>query len=48
LIERWFPKLTEKQIRRGIFHGVPELAQTIKNYISVNDGSYSLGLDCFG
>src|SRR4029079_17956797 len=37
LIERWFAKLTDKQIRRGIFHSVPELIQAIKNYIKVNN-----------
>ena len=37
LIERWFAKLTNKQIRRGIFHSVPELIQTIKNYVKLNN-----------
>jgi hypothetical protein len=37
LIERWFAQLTDKQIRRGIFHSVPELIQAIKNYVNVNN-----------
>jgi transposase len=37
LIERWFAKLTDKQIRRSIFYSVPELILTIKNYVKVNN-----------
>jgi hypothetical protein len=37
LIERWFAKLTDKQIRRGIFHSLPELILTIKNYVKMNN-----------
>ena len=29
-------KLTDKQIRRGIFHSVPELIQAIKNFVKVD------------
>jgi transposase len=37
LIERWFAKLTDKQIRRGIFHSVPELIRTIRSYVKTNN-----------
>ena len=37
LIERWFGKLTDKAIRRGVFHSVPELITTIETYLTVND-----------
>ena len=37
LIERWFGKLTEKAIRRGIFHSVPELINAIEAYLQANN-----------
>jgi len=37
LIERWFGKLTDKAIRRGIFHSVPELVTAIETYLTVNN-----------
>jgi transposase len=37
LVERWFGKLTEKTIRRGIFHSVPELIDTIDTYLQANN-----------
>jgi len=37
LIERWFGELTRKQIRRGVFHSVPDLIATIQNYIRINN-----------
>lgn len=37
LIERWFRDLTEKCIRRGVFTSVPELIQTITNYIDAHN-----------
>jgi len=30
-------KLTDKQIRRGIFYSVPELIQAIKNFVKVDN-----------
>ena len=33
LVERWFAEITDKQIRRGVFRSVPELIQTITDYI---------------
>jgi transposase len=37
-VERFFANLTEKQIRRGVFHSTRELEQAIRGYIAtVND-----------
>jgi len=33
LVERWFGELTQKRIRRGVFHSVPELIDTIYQYL---------------
>jgi len=37
MIERWFGKLTEKAIRRGVFHNVPELIAAIEAYLEANN-----------
>jgi transposase len=37
LIERWFGKLTDKAIRRGIFHSVPDLIAAIDTYLTANN-----------
>ena len=37
LIERWFGKLTDKAIRRGVFHSVPDLIAAIETYLTVNN-----------
>ena len=37
LIERWFGKLTDKAIRRGIFHSVPDLITAIETYLNTNN-----------
>lgn len=37
LIERWFRELTDKQLRRGVFHSVDELIQTIKSYMDAHN-----------
>ncbi len=37
LIERWFRDLTDKCIRRGAFADVPELIQTITDYIDAHN-----------
>jgi transposase len=34
LVERWFSELTNKQIRRGVFHSVPDLIAAIENYLA--------------
>jgi transposase len=37
LVERWFGKLTDKAIRRGVFHNVPDLVAAIETYMAVNN-----------
>jgi transposase len=34
LVERWFAELTNKAIRRGVFHSVPDLIAAIKDYLA--------------
>ena len=34
LIERWFRELTDKRLRRGSFHSVPELIDAIERYLN--------------
>ena len=36
-VERWFRDLTEKNLRRGIFHSVPDLIDSIEDYIQANN-----------
>lgn len=36
-VERWFAKITDKKIRRGVFRSVKELTQTIEEYIEANN-----------
>lgn len=33
LVERWFCELTDKALRRGVFHSVPDLIAAIQEYI---------------
>lgn len=33
LVERWFRELTDKQLRRGVFRSVPELVQSIQEFL---------------
>jgi transposase len=37
LVERWFAEITNKRIRRGVFHSVPELTTAIEDFISHNN-----------
>src|SRR5665647_135613 len=37
LVERWFRELTDKAIRRGIFHSVPDLIAAIETYMEVHN-----------
>jgi transposase len=39
LIERWFGKLTDKAIRRGVFHSVPDLITAIETYLTTTNES---------
>jgi len=33
MVERWFSELTQKQIRRGTFHNVPDLVKAINEFL---------------
>jgi transposase len=37
LVERWFRELTEKAIRRGVFHSVPDLIAAIEDYLAAHN-----------
>jgi transposase len=37
LVERWFRALTDKAIRRGVFHSVNDLVTAIEDYLRVNN-----------
>lgn len=37
LVERWFRELTDKALRRGIFHSVPDLVASIQEYIDAHN-----------
>jgi transposase len=37
LVERFFGKLTDKAIRRGVFHSVPDLITAIEAYLQANN-----------
>lgn len=37
LVERWFALLTEKQLRRGVFHSTRQLEDTIRAYIGTHN-----------
>jgi len=37
LVERWFRELTDKALRRGVFHSVPELVASIQEYIDAHN-----------
>jgi transposase len=37
LVERWFRELTDKAIRRGVFHSVNDLVSAIVDYLKANN-----------
>ena len=37
LVERWFAELTDKAIRRGVFHTVPDLIAAIEPYLATHN-----------
>src|SRR5271154_637767 len=37
LVERWFRELTDKTLRRGVFHSVPDLVASIQDYIDTHN-----------
>ena len=36
LVELWFRELTDKALRRGVFHSVPDLIASIEEYLNVH------------
>ena len=34
MVERFFRNLTEKRLRRGVFHSVPELVEALEKYLN--------------
>ena len=38
LVERWFRELTDKALRRGVFHSVPDLIAKIEEYLNAHNG----------
>ncbi len=39
LVERWFRDITDKAIRRGVFHSVPDLIAAIEAYLNANNAN---------
>jgi len=37
LVERWFRELTDKALRRGVFHSVPDLISKIEDYLTAHN-----------
>lgn len=37
LVERWFREITDKAIRRGVFHSVPDLITAIEDHVNANN-----------
>jgi transposase len=37
LVERWFRELTDKALRRGVFHSVPDLIAKIEDYLDAHN-----------
>jgi hypothetical protein len=37
LVERWFRELTDKALRRGVFHSVPALVAAIEAYLEADN-----------
>jgi transposase len=37
LVERWFRELSQKRLRRGVFHSVPELIAAIEEFLAVHN-----------
>jgi hypothetical protein len=36
-VERWFRELTDKALRRGVFHSVPDLIAKIEDYLDAHN-----------
>jgi len=39
LVERWFRDLTDKALRRGVFHSVPDLITAIDAYLQASNNN---------
>ncbi|MGI8678012.1 MAG: IS630 family transposase [Jatrophihabitans sp.] len=39
LVERWFRELTDKALRRGVFHSVPDLITKIEEYLDAHNNN---------
>jgi transposase len=39
LVERWFRELTDKALRRGVFHSVPDLIAKIEEYLDAHNNN---------
>jgi transposase len=39
LVERWFRELTDKALRRGVFHSVPDLITKIEEYLQAHNNN---------
>src|SRR6516225_6771123 len=39
LVERWFRELTDKALRRGVFHSVPDLIAKIEDYLAAHNNN---------
>ena len=39
LVERWFRELTDKALRRGVFHSVPDLIAKIEDYLTAHNNN---------
>src|SRR5258705_3412716 len=39
LVERWFRELTDKALRRGVFHSVPDLIAKIEDYLAAHNNA---------
>jgi len=37
MVERWFREITQKRIRRGVFHSVQDLIEAIKKYLQAHN-----------
>jgi hypothetical protein len=37
VVERWFRELTDKALRRGAFHSVPDLISAIEGYLATHN-----------
>jgi len=37
LVERWFRDLSDKALRRGVFHSVPDLITAIEDYLKASN-----------